>query len=198
MAGGRDMLTYHIISFPDDPKACSIERRPAGIVKSWRLKKGMPLGGDLPPTAEFQMDKGAGEWAPDFLDNILSLLMVSAKVRSLLETAGVNDVEYLPFVLLNKKGKAVSRDYCIVNLLGGVDCLNAERSEFDMSAMEPDQIANLYRLNLHLDKIPPDKKLFRLQQMKHEYIIRSDLLSLLTEHGVTGLTKLDLDTEIIL
>jgi hypothetical protein len=192
------MHTYHIITFTEDARACSIKRKPATIIKNWRLRKGVPLGRDFPPTAEFEMDKRAGEMAPDFLDNIFSLLMVSPKARHLMQEAGVTDMEYLPFVLLNKKGKAVSSEYCVANLLGGVDCLDAERSKFEMSPMDPTQIANLYRLSLRTDRIPQDKKLFRLQQMMHEYIIRSDLLALFKEHGVTGLSTLDLDTDIIL
>jgi hypothetical protein len=156
------------------------------------------MGSNFPPGARYQMDKRAGDVSPDVLPNTLSYLMISSKVRALFERVEVKDVEYLPFVLLDKKGKVVSRDYCIANLLGGVDCFDAERSEFEMSAMEPDQIFALDKLNLRTEKIPEDRKLFRLQQMLTTYIIRADLVELLRQEGVTGFTTLDLDTDILL
>ncbi|RKH10542.1 hypothetical protein D7X74_27345 [Corallococcus sp. CA047B] len=191
-------FNFHIVTTPYDPRFCSIKRTPETILKDWRLLEGVPFGPDFPATSRFEMDKRAGEMAPDLLPNILSLLMISPRVRTLFEAERVSDVEYLPFELANKRGSVVSRDYAVANLIGSVDCLDAARSKFDEDPLEPGGIANLYRLNLHLDRIPADKKLFRLKQMMHEFIIRSDLLQLLREQGVTGLATLDLDTEIIL
>ncbi|CAM4135281.1 hypothetical protein G4177_00440 [Corallococcus sp. ZKHCc1 1396] len=189
---------FHIVTSPDDPRFCSIKRKPETILKAWRLREGVLFGADFPSTARFEMDKRAGEMAPDLLPNVLSLLMISPRVRSLFEAERVSDVEYLPFELASKRGSVVSRDYAVANLIGSVDCLDAARSKFDEDPLEPGGIANLYKLNLHLDRIPEDKKLFRLKQMMHEFIIRSDLLQLLREQGVTGLTTLDLDADIIL
>lgn len=190
--------TFHILEDSDDERFCSLEQRPDTIIKSWRLKEGLPMGEDFPPDAVFRMDKRAGNVAPDFLPNIFSFLMVSPKVRSLFEKAEVNGVEYLPFVLQDKKGKAISRDYCVANLLGGIDCLDSERSKFKMSPMDPSQIFTLYKLNLRTDKVPTNVKLFRLGQQLTTYIIRSDLLEMLRNEGITGFTTLDLDTDVIL
>ncbi len=187
---------FHILQDSDDERFCSIEHDPDDVTQSWRLHEGLPMGAHFPSGAKYQMDKRAGNVAPDFLPNTLSYLIISSKVRALFERVEVKDVEYLPFVLLDKKGKVVSEDYCIVNPLGGVDCFDAERSEFEMSAMEPEQIFALDKLNLRTDEIPEDRKLFRLQQMLTTYIIRSDLLELLRNEGVTGFTTLDLDTDI--
>ncbi|MCY1030185.1 hypothetical protein OV207_01865 [Corallococcus sp. BB11-1] len=189
---------FHIVTSPYDPRFCAIKRKPETILKAWRLREGALFGADFPSTARFEMDKRAGDMTPDLLPNVLSLLMISSRVRALFEAERVSDVEYLPFELANKRGSVVSRDYSVANLIGGVDCLDAARSKFDEDPLEPGGIANLYKLNLHLDRIPEDKKLFRLKQMMHEFIIRSDLLQLLREQGVTGLATLDLDTEIIL
>ena len=191
-------FNFHIITTPNDPRFCDIKRKPETILKAWRLRKGVPMGPDFPATARFEMDKRAGELAPDLLPNVLSLLMISPKVRAVFEAARVSEVEYLPFELANKRGAVVGREYSVANLIGSVDCLDAARSKFDESALETGSIANLYRLNLHFDQIPKDKKLFRLKQMMHRFIIRSDLLQLLREAEVTGLATLELDTDIIL
>ncbi|HYO55691.1 imm11 family protein [Archangium sp.] len=190
--------TFHILQDSDDDRFCSIKHDPDTVTQSWRLHEGLPMGTHFPPAAKYRMDKRAGNIAPDFLPNSLSYLMISPKVRTLLEKAEVGGVEYLPFVLQDIRGKIISRDYCVANPLGGVDCLDAERSKFEMSAMEPDQIFALYKLNLRIDKIPTDIKLFRLKQMLTTYIIRSDLLELLRTEGITGFTTLDLDADIIL
>jgi hypothetical protein len=191
-------FNFHIVVTPNDPRFCSIKRKPETILKAWRLREGVLLGPDFPASARFEMDKRAGDMTPDLLPNVLSLLMISPKVRAVFEEARVSDVEYCPFELANKRGAVVSREYTVANLLGSVSCLDASRSKFDEDPLEPGGIANLYKLNLRVDQIPEDKKLFRLMQMTHRFIIRSDLLQLLREREVTGLATLDLDTNIIL
>ena len=190
--------TYHIIEVPKDPRLCCIEHKAEEIIKSWRLGKGVPLGSDFPPDAQFQMDKRSGNIVTDFLCNILALLMISPKMRKLMEKEGVTDVEYLPFVLLNKKGKVVSREYCVANLLGGVECVDPNSSDYMKSRIEPDQIGHVFKLNLLFDKIPDDKKLFRLREKPRTFIIRSDFLAMLRENDVTGLETLDLNTKILI
>lgn len=187
---------YHILTEAWDPRSCYIDRISGTIIRNWRLIKGVLIGADFPPDATFRMSKQGGNIITDFLDNALSLMMISSKVRNLMNEEGGSDVEYLPFVLLNKKGKVVSTEYCVANLLGGVDCFDPVRSDYEEEPLSPSQVGNLYSLNLVFDKIPEDKKLFRLKQKLTTVIIRSDFLEVLRKNNVAGIATLDLNTEL--
>jgi hypothetical protein len=189
---------YHILEQSHDPKLCIVTHHPPTLKKAWLLDATAPLGDAFPLDATYKVDLRAGHMVADILPNFLLVLMVSGRMRALMEEADIKNVEYLRFSLLDKKRKPVGQDFYIAHLIGSVDCFDAERSKVRMSHIRPGQIADIYRLNLLLDKIPPEQKLFRLQQRPATFIIRSDFLQVLQAQGITGYRILNLDTDVII
>ena len=54
----------------------------------------------------------------DFLDNMYNLLVVSKKVRYLIEKLGVPNLEYFP-ITMEYKGKPIEHAHMLMNILGG-------------------------------------------------------------------------------
>lgn len=188
--------TYRIIKpFVDDRRFAWLSNQPTSIERPWRLTEGVPIGTDLPPDTEFPMDPDYGDMLTDFVLNTINVLIVSNKVRAIFKNEAVANIEYLPIVILDKKGRVKSEDFSVANLLGSVDCLDAENSVYEDDPLAEGQITNVQRLNILIEKVAKDIKLFRLKQKHTCFIIRDDLLKSLHDHGVTGLETFDMNTQ---
>ena len=94
------------------------------------------------------------------------------------------NIEYLPFTLMDHKEKELSKDYYFINPLGGIDCLNFEASgaEFDNGKF------------MALDKVVLDRKkienvphFFRVKQEGYNFIMSLELVKALRDAGVDNL-----------
>ncbi|MBW2690369.1 MAG: hypothetical protein JRC99_10625 [Deltaproteobacteria bacterium] len=156
------------------------------------------MGEDFLPDAEFPIDPKWGDMIADVVPNVFNVLIVSKRVRDILQSEDVSDVEYLPFVILDKKGRIKSKDYCVANLIGSVDCLDAANSVFKDDPLEKGQIIDIECLNIIKEKVPEDKKLFRLEQRRHLFIIRNDLLQRLQGDEITGLETYEMGSRVFI
>lgn len=190
---------YHIIkSVVSDRRFAWLSKRSSSIKKRWKLTEGVPMGEDFPPEAEFPIDPKWGDMLADVVPNVFNVLIVSKKLRDILQSENVSDVEYLPFVILDKKGRIKSKDYCVANLIGSVDCLDAANSLYKKDALEEGQIRAIERLNIIKEKVSEDKKLFRLAQRRHLFIIRNDLLQRLQGDEITGMETYEMGSRVFI
>src|SRR5688572_20322221 len=132
------MTNFSLLCPPDDPRWCQILKMPGGVKDMLLPSRGKSMDGRYEPR-EFRMaDAAKGLAVPDAITNAFNFLMASEALKTVLErhVAGAQ-VEYLPFRLLDHKGRvAVERGY-IVNVLGTVDCLDKERSRGVETAIYP-------------------------------------------------------------
>lgn len=146
------------------------------------LKNWVPIGANYPMSPQWPDRRVLYE----FQSNTLSLLIVSGRCKTVLEAGAHANLEFLPISIINHRGKLASGDYFIVNILGGVDCMDRERSVFKPSHLKPSIIASCSRLVLKNDKIPEDVELFRLSNAPTTYIIKQSLKDRLEAQGVKG------------
>ena len=186
--------TYHIIkSVIRDRRFAWLKKLPSSVKKIWKLTEGVPLGDNLPPHSEFPIDHKWGDMLPDLVPNVLNILVISKDLREILQNEGVKDVEYLPIIILDKKGRIKSQEYCVANVIGSVDCLDIQNSVFQEDPLEEGQIIDIMCLNIHEERIPDDIKLFRLKQRRHLFIIRNDLLQQLNKRETSGLETFNMN-----
>jgi len=118
------MASFFRLSHPTDKRYCAIFERPDDMPKGVRPTRGRSMEGCYTGPVSFRMSpKEVGIQVPDVIRNAVGYLMVSERMRELLEKHVEGAVvEYLPFVLLNHK-KRVAADPCyIVNVIGTIDC----------------------------------------------------------------------------
>jgi hypothetical protein len=65
---------------------------------------------------------------PDVMSLKYGLLVLSPKAMSVMEAVGVTNLEYVPIQIQAKSGRAVDTSYCMVNIVGSVDCLDRKRA----------------------------------------------------------------------
>ena len=168
-----------------DPKIACIEELADGIYHI-KLRKGVRMGERFPPTAEIPLCEDGGDILNDFIDNIFRCVIISEKVKNILLEEGLDEevVEYLPFILKDKKGRRVKTQYYFANPLIKCNCLDEANSR--VSKHEDGEIFRIRKLNVLKNLIPEDTKLFRLGELTYHIIIRSDLVERLQKE-TTGL-----------
>lgn len=191
-------MNYKILRVPPRDELGYIEKESQGVTQAWRLGDGEPMGDKFPKQASYPLSKQhKGMKLTDFIPNKFSRLIVSEKVRKLLETEPV-DIEWLPVSIIDKKDRVVDARYSIAHVLGTVDCVDLDRSEYDRSSFSPEQFLVIRRLLLREDKIPEQLALFRIKEYPRAFIIREDLLDKLATAGATGLDVLELGTPVMI
>jgi hypothetical protein len=157
---------------------------------AFQFRDGHPMRDVMPAHAAYPM---SSRWSDrralyDFQSNTLQLLIVSKRCREVLESGHHDNIEFLPIVVLDHRGKVASNDYFIAHLLGSVDCMDRERSSFEPNPLNPDIFGVCDRLVLQDDKIPDDVELFRLSNGPTTYIARQSLKERLEKAGIQGVS----------
>ncbi len=160
---------------------------------SYLLHEGVSVKHWFPTDTVFQLADHRGIKLTDSIPNTLLLLIVSEKLKGVLEEKSGTEIEFLPVRIRNQRGRLVPDPYFIANPLGTLECVDTERSKFRTSEIRPDQVARFYNLALDASKIPPDTRLFRLKEKSNLVIVREDLGKDILRAGCDGMTFLNIE-----
>jgi hypothetical protein len=160
----------------DDSFAWVMDTPKELMEKDYLLNEGTPCKDWFPEGLVFDLSKDRGSKLTDCVPNTDNFLIVSDKLKGVLESQAPEDaIEFLPVRLRNPKKKLVAAPYFIANLLGTVACMNKSKSKFTMNAIDKEQVSWFEHLVLDEKKIPKKKKLFRLEEKTTLLITREDL-----------------------
>lgn len=67
---------------------------------------------------------------PDYAVSDMGCPVISEKLKSLLEANGVDNIEYFPATIIKKKGQLSEGRFYAANIIGLVDCIDKDLSEF--------------------------------------------------------------------
>jgi hypothetical protein len=160
---------------------------------SYLLHEGVSVKHWFPTDTTFQLDDHHGIKLTDSIPNTLHLLIVSEKLKRVLEEKSGAEIEFLPVRIRNQRGRMVQEPYFIANIVGTLECVDRERSKFWCSEIRPDQVFHFYRLSLDSPKIPSDAKLFRLKEQTDLVIVREDLGKDILRAGCDGMIFQEMD-----
>lgn len=168
---------------PDaNPSYCFLEPEPKEVgLATHRLSRGIAIAEEFPPTAYMRMDPDeSGIELPDLVGNSGSLLVVSSKIKAVIEEVNRGPTEYLRIAIRNHKGRVASADYFIVNPLGSWDCLDiaASRIEFHEG-----KVVGIDAIVLDAAKVAKAPDLFRIPEHLGSYVV--------SERLVRALVRLD-------
>ncbi len=204
---------YYKFDHTDDPKS-GIIKKLRGVDKTYKLKEGIFVQEFFPENCELSLHESGGDLVTDIIDNIYRIVIISSAAKAIFEEFGLTEdtVEYLPFALLNKKGKTASESpFYIANTLYKIDCLDFDRikeaAEEECDEDDPEcafydgiyynnsskeTVSDLAYLYLKEDELPEDAIFFRVGECPEYIIIRSDLVEALENGGMTGLCLKDM------
>jgi hypothetical protein len=99
---------------------------------------------------------------------------------------GRGSIEYLPFTLLDQKGRPHSSDYFFVNPIGAVDCVDHAKSDITYFEGDLTKVLRIQRLVLDPAKLADAPPVFRVPQALDRYFVLSELKEKLSQ-GFTNL-----------
>ncbi len=187
-------LTYSIFQVSSGKEYAAVTD-PSGLEDAWLLDEGAPYAAHWPAGLAAEMDRRKGTKLRDFIYNPMEWLVVSERARDLLVKEPVQ-LEIFPLGILDKKGRRIDQPYFLTHLLGAVDCVDLQQSEFVRSSFNPAQVHTFNRLVLDPARIPAEPTLFRIKEQPCTKIIRSDLVERLRAAGIDGFELWDLDSPV--
>lgn len=123
----------------------------------------------------------------DFVNNTMSFLIVSDRVKAVLESENVADIECLPVQLLDHNGKVASDSHNIINFIKPQPIIDMDKSEYNLSYINPLFISDIKLLKLNLDKVDQEAQLFRSTTEIFTNFITDNLLYALEKENITGI-----------
>lgn len=205
-------MGFHIIRYHQftqiDPDACELDTEIGESDDGLVWSAGWRWGTRAPRRFVFGMGPiHPGRKLVDLLPNTMKALVVNAKVRSVLQSTGV-EIEYLPVEIRDHRNRPVKGcEYWIANVIGWYDCIDRQRTVGKrLGGTVPGPVATSMLgwevadgvwpaieygrvdvLELDPSRTPQDKALFRLKAPRGTFIVTDSLISAFTKAGITGL-----------
>ncbi len=167
-------------SFSETPK--SIKR------KSYLLTEGERCSEWFPGEVAFDCDvDNPSTRLPDSIFNNSLLLIVSEKLKELIENNTTTEIEFLKIFIRNHKKRKVEKTYFIANVLKTISCMDRNKSDYENSSLDKSQVHHIKHLVLDENKIPKEINIFRLGEENDLILVREDLVKVIESSGLTGL-----------
>lgn len=182
------MSHYSILEAPTEDRYCAITKHPEAMRNTARPTLGESMGSCPPEILDFHMSKvmhPAGIQVPDVILNALDFLIVSSRFKDLLAEHAIGSIEYLPFRLLNHKGRIAAELCYVVNVLGAYPCGDRARSRGTDSPFDPGTFFSCERLALDVSQAPAEVNIFRATLFPPAIFVREDLRARIEEHDLS-------------
>jgi len=169
-----------------------------GVIFPNQFTEGVRCRDTYPATARIGMDP---EWPAIQLGGVVAntsrILVVHEALKTLIQAAmkPQDEIEFMPLMILNHKGRVSSQAYFIVNPIGTLDCLDQKRSKFVYTS-----IGELFRVEKYVldsTKIAWEPAIFRPKEEPGEYIINGKITTAFKDSGFTDRNVMIEELEIV-
>jgi hypothetical protein len=145
-------------------------------MKDWKTGFGHSTAKEWPDDATIQLRKSSGRKLSDLLGTITNNLIVSKRLRAMIEEHSANiDVEYLPVRINDHRGRLLSDEYVIVNPIGTVDCLDTKASDILWDTKDTKKALAVNTVVLSAKKTKDAPALFRIREKPASYVLAQSL-----------------------
>ena len=170
---------------------CFTDHTPDGIGVRWyRLARGEPFGVDYPADKATVMlrlgDDYRGLKLPSFIGNTANMFIVERATANTILAMRTGQIEMLPFVLLDHKGRVYSDNYVFLNPLERIACLNEPESVVRRSSKGV--LKEVKKPVLAAAKEASMLDFFRLGELPSIYLLSESLVFALDRQGCTNLS----------
>jgi hypothetical protein len=140
----------------------------------------------------FHFNLHDGNIFTDYLANNLGWFIVSKKFQDLIKRIEA-DVQFLPVNVVDFESKyQIEKDeYFIANVLGMVDALNLENSDYSVMDLDGKKIYSVRKYAVAEDKIN-NKNLFKLKEDEIPLFVSETFKQLVEESSITGCEFLEI------
>lgn len=163
-------------------------------IREWDLRLGKCIEDWDPDTTAYYDDEEVEYSDYPFVSGLLPVY--SARLRSLMEGLGIEGIQYLPLKIKRRDGTQEVEGYSIANYLNVIDCLDRERSVYEVWTKDnllfwekrPDMLGTFCDVRRAVidSKKTGDVPLFRLWGWEMMVIVREDVKQAIEKAGITG------------
>lgn len=121
----------------------------------------------------------------DLVSGIQVFPIVSRRLRGILEEFEPSDIEFHP-VELRSGGKDVDKTYSIAHLLRPVDCMDRERSAYELDEEDPEIVMEIGSLVLDQDALS-GRHIVRMNERPVDVLVSEELRAAMEQAGLTGM-----------
>ncbi|RMG93914.1 MAG: hypothetical protein D6705_17425 [Deltaproteobacteria bacterium] len=174
-----------------------VTKDPSGLkLKTFYLSRGRRVGEFYPDDATIQLqDDCPGLVLTSFLANTQGLLIFDTRCKEVVEEAcRGQEIEYLPFTLLDHGGDLLSKDYWIVNPIGTFDCVDRSRSDISYLDDDPSKdVLSVRTFAFKKERMADAPHLFRVPEQRNCYFMDETLGRALVRLEPTNLFITEID-----
>jgi hypothetical protein len=126
----------------------------------------------------------------DVIVGEFNIPVLSAKAISVLEEAGVDNIEYFPVKIKDWDTGKIDNSYKIANIIGLIDCLDREHAT--LRTFDDGEVSSLRRYKLleqkivHSDRKKDPPLVFRLGEFRYHVLAHESVKAAFEKNGVTG------------
>jgi hypothetical protein len=102
-------------------------------------------------------------------------LLISMRFNKVLESCGLDNIQYFPCSIRNSVTKEMISNYFIANIIGVVFCVDFEKSDLEMVPHMFNKIEFFNSLTLDETKIPKNLKIFRLGEFTNIIVTEQNI-----------------------
>lgn len=130
----------------------------------------------------------------DYLANNLGWFIVSKKLKDIIKKVG-GDVQFLSVNVVDfeSRSKIENDEYFVANVLGIVDALNLENSDYSVMDLDGEKIYSVRKYAVTEDEINK-KSLFKLKRDEIPLFVSETFKQLVEESKITGCEFLEIRT----
>ena len=163
-------------------------KAPSGYDSSL-LRTGEPLSAP-PPLVTLIAEDEEPTAVSDMVLAPSDMLIFSPKLIACLDAEGVENIEYFPIRLVDKKTGNTFDDYRLANIIGSIDCLDVDSS--DVTPFEDGGYMSVEQFSLLDDSIKPlpgtktNPLIFRLGEFKFHLLAHESIKAACEKNNITG------------
>jgi hypothetical protein len=165
------------------------------VKDDYNMMEGVSRSDDWPDDAQFRMDPDFPKdiKLEDFIVNENSLLVVSERVKSIVEAQAAVGNELLPVAVVNHKGRREKAPCYVLHQVTLQECIDLDKSVYTRNAIDPEHFSEMQKIVIDESKVDPKRGLLRMAHYPRVAVFRRDFADTLVQQGITGLMVVEFD-----
>lgn len=126
---------------------------------------------------------------PDYAVSDMGCSIVSTRMKILMESLGINNIQYFQASVIERKGESPKQGYYAANIIGLLDCIDLDASEMDAEEDNNGKRSIIFSIDKLVLKtnMVEDYTLCRANHFTRLILIEEDLISSFEKAGIKGI-----------
>lgn len=134
----------------------------------------------------FYYNPQEGDKETDYLGNDLGWLIISERLKLILENNKITGIQYLPIMIKNKLSSKKLNNYYVANICNLVDALDLEKSVYSILELDENEKIFSYKVHALMEEKLKGLDIFKLKEDNVPKFVSKKIVNLIKENDITG------------